>query len=77
MENNQPAPAAKSCCKTEDSRCRSKRCCGAKLFGGVLVLALVAGIAFCAGSKQAQADNGKPGTKLAAQEVEQIPVLRP
>ncbi len=78
MENNQDSSAKKSCCSTDRGRCGSGRCRAGKLLGALIVIGLVAGIAFCAGSKSAQAGTGSShGAKLAAQETDQIPTLRP
>lgn len=76
MENNQDAPAKTRCCSTDPARRGSKRCCAGKLLGTVIVLGLVAGVAFCAGTKFPQASTA-PGAKLASQEIDMTPVLHP
>ena len=76
MENNQDAPAKTRCCSTDPAHRGSKRRCAGKLLGTVIVLGLVAGVAFCAGTKFPQASTA-PGAKLASQEIDKIPVLHP
>ncbi|NSL56354.1 hypothetical protein [Uliginosibacterium aquaticum] len=76
METNQDTPAKKRCCGTDKAHRGSKLCCAGKLLGTVIVLALVAGVAFCAGTRFSQAGSAA-SAKLAAQEIDKIPVLRP
>ncbi|MDP5238220.1 hypothetical protein Q9Q94_01690 [Uliginosibacterium sp. 31-16] len=78
MENNQDS-SGKSCCNSEKSRCGSKRCCVGKALGALVVLGLVASVAYCAGSRQASARvSAVPGTTLAAQaDQDNVPTLKP
>lgn len=78
-KNADSQDSSKSYCSTEKSRCGGKRCCVGKALGALVVLGLVAGLAFCAGTRNAQARVGKlPGAALAAQaSQDNIPTLKP
>ncbi|GAB2898463.1 hypothetical protein GCM10027046_30400 [Uliginosibacterium flavum] len=80
MDKNTDSPeSSKSCCNSDKSRCGGKRCCVGKALGALVVLGLVAGIAYCAGTRQAPSSVGKlPGAALAAQaSQDNIPTLKP
>lgn len=67
-----------TCCKSENNACHSKRCCISKALGALLVLALVAGTAYCLGSRQVEAKpTAQSGAQLPAQASNDTPVLRP
>lgn len=80
MDKNTDSPeSSKSCCSSDKSHCGGKRCCVGKALGALVVLGLVAGIAYCAGTRQAQASVGAlRGAALAAQlDQDKIPTLKP
>ena len=78
-KNTDSQESSKSCCSTEKSRCGGKRCCVGKALGALVVLGLVAGLAFCAGTKHAQASVGALRAASLATQMNQdnIPTLKP
>jgi hypothetical protein len=75
--DSQDASPSKSCCSTDKSRCCGSRCCVGKALGALVILGLVAALAFCAGTRHAPNKVGAvTGAALAAQ-TDNIPTLKP
>lgn len=71
--DNAPDSPPKAC------GCGHSNCCACKVIGAIVILALVAGLGFCAGTQHGQTRLGaRHGTTLTTQiDAARIPTLKP